>query len=194
MRENTTQSLNCRWSLFRLTLRRRPSCPALTYTHTAPTRWCCRRPSPSSAHPSSTSEFRLARVTRQMPSQCNSDLVCGFCFVDWQISENIGGGNGVGVIRQKLSIFFCHVFVCATVCNWLFLCPWWHRRTGYFRLTDHGTEEISTCRQKGFHPHSKEPPLFTVRALLTVTSTIQSMMGKKQHLECTIQASFNFFI
>ncbi|KAG8011718.1 Peptidyl-prolyl cis-trans isomerase-like 2 [Nibea albiflora] len=33
--------------------------------------------------------------------------------------------------------------------------------TGYFRLTDRGTEEISTCKQKGFHPHSKEPPLFT---------------------------------
>uniref|UniRef100_A0AAX7VWX2 MPN domain-containing protein n=1 Tax=Astatotilapia calliptera TaxID=8154 RepID=A0AAX7VWX2_ASTCA len=33
---------------------------------------------------------------------------------------------------------------------------------GYFRLTDRGTDEISTCKQKGFHPHSKEPPLFTV--------------------------------
>uniref|UniRef100_A0A3B4YU79 STAM binding protein b n=1 Tax=Seriola lalandi dorsalis TaxID=1841481 RepID=A0A3B4YU79_SERLL len=33
---------------------------------------------------------------------------------------------------------------------------------GYFRLTDRGTDEISTCKQKGFHPHSKDPPLFTV--------------------------------
>ncbi|CAG07782.1 unnamed protein product, partial [Tetraodon nigroviridis] len=31
---------------------------------------------------------------------------------------------------------------------------------GYFKLTDRGTEEISTCKQKGFHPHSKDPPLF----------------------------------
>ncbi|XP_056274643.1 STAM-binding protein-like A isoform X2 [Pseudoliparis swirei] len=32
---------------------------------------------------------------------------------------------------------------------------------GYFKLTDRGTDEISTCKQKSFHPHSKEPPLFT---------------------------------
>ncbi|KAB1267318.1 STAM-binding protein [Camelus dromedarius] len=36
------------------------------------------------------------------------------------------------------------------------------QETGFFRLTDHGLEEISSCRQKGFHPHSKEPPLFCV--------------------------------
>lgn len=35
-------------------------------------------------------------------------------------------------------------------------------RTGFFKLTDHGLEEISSCRQKGFHPHSKDPPLFCV--------------------------------
>ncbi|XP_028851499.1 STAM binding protein b isoform X2 [Denticeps clupeoides] len=34
--------------------------------------------------------------------------------------------------------------------------------TGYFRLTDCGMEEVSTCKEKGFHPHSKQPPLFTV--------------------------------
>lgn len=48
------------WRLFpvfpRLTPHRRPSCPVLTSTHTAPTRWCCQRPSPSSARLSSTSE------------------------------------------------------------------------------------------------------------------------------------------
>lgn len=38
----------------RLTPHRRPSCPALTSTHTAPTRWCCQRPSLSSARLSST--------------------------------------------------------------------------------------------------------------------------------------------
>uniref|UniRef100_A0A673JWS0 STAM-binding protein-like A n=1 Tax=Sinocyclocheilus rhinocerous TaxID=307959 RepID=A0A673JWS0_9TELE len=37
--------------------------------------------------------------------------------------------------------------------------------TGYFRLTDYGMEEISSCTQKGFHPHPKEPPLFTCKHL-----------------------------
>ncbi|XP_074837728.1 STAM-binding protein [Carettochelys insculpta] len=36
-----------------------------------------------------------------------------------------------------------------------------YQETGFFKLTDHGLEEISACRQKGFHPHSKDPPLFT---------------------------------
>ncbi|NXE82027.1 STABP protein, partial [Cochlearius cochlearius] len=36
-----------------------------------------------------------------------------------------------------------------------------YQETGFFKLTEHGLEEISSCRQKGFHPHSKEPPLFT---------------------------------
>ena len=40
----------------------------------------------------------------------------------------------------------------------VFICS----RTGFFKLTEHGLEEISSCRQKGFHPHSKDPPLFTV--------------------------------
>uniref|UniRef100_A0A3P9J077 STAM binding protein b n=1 Tax=Oryzias latipes TaxID=8090 RepID=A0A3P9J077_ORYLA len=41
---------------------------------------------------------------------------------------------------------------------------------GYFRLTDRGVDEISTCKQKGFHPHSKDPPLFTHAAHITITS------------------------
>ncbi|KAL2099711.1 hypothetical protein ACEWY4_004105 [Coilia grayii] len=41
--------------------------------------------------------------------------------------------------------------------------------TGYFRLTDHGMIEISTCKQKGFHPHTKEPPLFTDSRHVTIT-------------------------
>ncbi|NXE29888.1 STABP protein, partial [Ardeotis kori] len=36
-----------------------------------------------------------------------------------------------------------------------------YQETGFFKLTEHGLEEISSCRQKGFHPHSKDPPLFT---------------------------------
>uniref|UniRef100_A0A3Q3MKT7 STAM binding protein n=1 Tax=Mastacembelus armatus TaxID=205130 RepID=A0A3Q3MKT7_9TELE len=47
---------------------------------------------------------------------------------------------------------------------------------GYFRLTDRGTDEISTCKQKGFHPHSKEPPLFTHAGHVTITEDTVSMM------------------
>ncbi|XP_065601228.1 STAM-binding protein isoform X1 [Cyrtonyx montezumae] len=36
-----------------------------------------------------------------------------------------------------------------------------YQETGFFKLTEHGLQEISSCRQKGFHPHSKDPPLFT---------------------------------
>lgn len=35
--------------------------------------------------------------------------------------------------------------------------------TGVFRLTTAGMSEVAGCRLKGFHPHSKDPPLFTVR-------------------------------
>uniref|UniRef100_A0A3Q4BHF7 MPN domain-containing protein n=1 Tax=Mola mola TaxID=94237 RepID=A0A3Q4BHF7_MOLML len=47
---------------------------------------------------------------------------------------------------------------------------------GYFRLTDRGTEEISTCKQKGFHPHSKEPPLFTHAGHVTITDGTVSVV------------------
>ncbi|KAF3695396.1 STAM-binding protein-like A [Channa argus] len=47
---------------------------------------------------------------------------------------------------------------------------------GYFRLTDRGTDEISSCKQKGFHPHSKEPPLFTHAGHVTITNDTVSMM------------------
>ncbi|XP_017286294.1 STAM-binding protein-like A [Kryptolebias marmoratus] len=47
---------------------------------------------------------------------------------------------------------------------------------GYFRLTDRGTDEISTCKQKGFHPHSKDPPLFTHAGHVTITEGSVSMM------------------
>ncbi|NXH15215.1 STABP protein, partial [Bucco capensis] len=36
-----------------------------------------------------------------------------------------------------------------------------YQETGFFKLTEHGLQEISSCRQKGFHPHAKDPPLFT---------------------------------
>ncbi|KAA8592476.1 STAM-binding protein-like A [Etheostoma spectabile] len=47
---------------------------------------------------------------------------------------------------------------------------------GYFKLTDRGTDEISTCKQKGFHPHSKEPPLFTHAGHVNITNDTVSMM------------------
>ncbi|XP_028269422.1 STAM-binding protein-like A [Parambassis ranga] len=47
---------------------------------------------------------------------------------------------------------------------------------GYFRLTDRGTDEISSCKQKGFHPHSKDPPLFTHAGHVTITDDTVSMM------------------
>lgn len=43
--------------------------------------------------------------------------------------------------------------------------------TGVFRLTNLGMSEVSACKLKGFHPHSKEPPLFTVRPSPRSTSS-----------------------
>ncbi|XP_040270487.1 STAM-binding protein [Bufo bufo] len=34
------------------------------------------------------------------------------------------------------------------------------QETGIFRLTDYGMKEIGDCREKGFHPHCRDPPLF----------------------------------
>uniref|UniRef100_A0A0B6YUP4 MPN domain-containing protein n=1 Tax=Arion vulgaris TaxID=1028688 RepID=A0A0B6YUP4_9EUPU len=35
-----------------------------------------------------------------------------------------------------------------------------YEETGIFKLTDHGLDVIGRCREKGFHPHNKDPPLF----------------------------------
>ncbi|KAM6091474.1 AMSH-like protease isoform 2-T5 [Theristicus caerulescens] len=35
-----------------------------------------------------------------------------------------------------------------------------HNDTGIFRLTNAGMLEVSACKKKGFHPHTKEPRLF----------------------------------
>ncbi|XP_060787178.1 STAM binding protein b isoform X2 [Neoarius graeffei] len=48
--------------------------------------------------------------------------------------------------------------------------------TGYFRLTDYGMEEISTCTQKGFHPHPKEPPLFSNGSHIAITEGAVTML------------------
>ncbi|KAF3851446.1 hypothetical protein F7725_013218 [Dissostichus mawsoni] len=43
---------------------------------------------------------------------------------------------------------------------------------GYFNLTDRGTNEISTCKQKGFHPHSKDPLYLHMRDISTSPTTL----------------------
>ncbi|CAI9558868.1 unnamed protein product [Staurois parvus] len=40
--------------------------------------------------------------------------------------------------------------------------------TGIFRLTDYGMKEVGECRQKGFHPHCKDPPLFCATSHTTI--------------------------
>lgn len=47
---------------------------------------------------------------------------------------------------------------------------------GYFRLTEQGTDEISGCRLKGFHPHSKDPPLFTHAGHVNIIEDSVSMI------------------
>uniref|UniRef100_A0A5F4W8H5 AMSH-like protease n=1 Tax=Callithrix jacchus TaxID=9483 RepID=A0A5F4W8H5_CALJA len=37
-----------------------------------------------------------------------------------------------------------------------------HKDTGIFRLTNAGMLEVSACKKKGFHPHTKEPRLFSM--------------------------------
>ncbi|XP_020829273.1 AMSH-like protease isoform X1 [Phascolarctos cinereus] len=36
-----------------------------------------------------------------------------------------------------------------------------HKDTGIFRLTNAGMLEVSACKKKGFHPHTKDPRLFS---------------------------------
>nr|DBA32124.1 TPA: hypothetical protein GDO54_007867 [Pyxicephalus adspersus] len=42
------------------------------------------------------------------------------------------------------------------------------QETGIFKLTDYGMKEIGECRQKGFHPHCKDPPLFCTTGHTTI--------------------------
>ncbi|XP_077099629.1 STAM-binding protein-like A [Siphateles boraxobius] len=48
--------------------------------------------------------------------------------------------------------------------------------TGYFRLTDNGMDEISSCKQRGFHPHPKEPPLFSASQHVIITDGSVTML------------------
>ncbi|KAF7644388.1 hypothetical protein LDENG_00222790 [Lucifuga dentata] len=51
-----------------------------------------------------------------------------------------------------------------------------HNDIGVFRLTGPGMMEVSACRLKGFHPHSKDPPLFTVCKHVVVRESKISML------------------
>lgn len=48
--------------------------------------------------------------------------------------------------------------------------------TGYFSLTDFGMDEISSCKQRGFHPHPKEPPLFSASRHTIITDGSVTVM------------------
>lgn len=44
--------------------------------------------------------------------------------------------------------------------------------TGIFRLTNAGMLEVSACKKKGFHPHTKDPRLFSVSTLCWLLFTL----------------------
>ncbi|XP_059823620.1 STAM-binding protein-like isoform X1 [Hypanus sabinus] len=46
-----------------------------------------------------------------------------------------------------------------------------YSESAFFRLTEHGMDEISSCKQKGFHPHVKNPPLFNTCSHVSVIET-----------------------
>ncbi|XP_051896827.1 STAM-binding protein-like isoform X1 [Pristis pectinata] len=46
-----------------------------------------------------------------------------------------------------------------------------YNESGFFRLTEHGMDEISSCKQKGFHPHLKDPPLFNACSHVSIVET-----------------------
>ncbi|XP_059400657.1 STAM-binding protein-like A [Carassius carassius] len=48
--------------------------------------------------------------------------------------------------------------------------------TGYFSLTDYGMDEICSCKQRGFHPHPREPPLFSASQHITITDGSVNVM------------------
>ncbi|XP_073209878.1 AMSH-like protease isoform X2 [Lepidochelys kempii] len=48
--------------------------------------------------------------------------------------------------------------------------------TGIFRLTNAGMLEVSACKKKGFHPHTKEPRLFNICKHVVGTETKITML------------------
>ncbi|KAK6487561.1 AMSH-like protease isoform X1 [Huso huso] len=51
-----------------------------------------------------------------------------------------------------------------------------HNDTGVFRLTSAGMLEVSACRAKGFHPHSKNPALFSICEHVVVKYMITAVL------------------
>ncbi|XP_062514946.1 STAM-binding protein-like A [Corticium candelabrum] len=52
-----------------------------------------------------------------------------------------------------------------------------HEQTGIFSLTrPFGLKYIAACREPGFHPHPKEPPLYEKAVHVTVTSSASSVL------------------
>lgn len=102
-RAAAVESSSSAWSLYftfpRLTPHRRLSYPALTYTHTAPTRSCCLKPSLSSARQSSTSESEASCVF--------------FTFLLWHVWPNCFN-------YLVFLLFLSYVTVCVCVCLCLF--------------------------------------------------------------------------
>jgi len=45
--------------------------------------------------------------------------------------------------------------------------------TGYYTLTDYGLMCLQDCRETGFHPHPKEPPLFENGSHVSVVDNIE---------------------
>ncbi|XP_066449269.1 STAM-binding protein isoform X1 [Eleutherodactylus coqui] len=50
------------------------------------------------------------------------------------------------------------------------------QETGIFRLTDYGMKEIGDCREKGFHPHCRDPPLFCASNHTTICQQAATVM------------------
>ncbi|KAM3926075.1 STAM-binding protein isoform 1-T3 [Leptodactylus fuscus] len=50
------------------------------------------------------------------------------------------------------------------------------QETGIFRLTDYGMNEIGDCREKGFHPHCRDPPLFCASNHTTICQQAATVM------------------
>ncbi|TRZ03665.1 hypothetical protein DNTS_026570 [Danionella cerebrum] len=51
-----------------------------------------------------------------------------------------------------------------------------HNDTGVFRLTSTGMKDVAGCRLKGFHPHSKDPPLFSICKHIVVKDSKTSVL------------------
>ncbi|GFR71717.1 STAM binding protein [Elysia marginata] len=55
------------------------------------------------------------------------------------------------------------------------------QETGIFKLTDHGLDVIGACREKGFHPHNKNPPLFEDCSHVEVCETGGVIVEDRRH-------------